>query len=264
VKGKIMAISNKNVYPKAIPCHSPEELALQNYRLNQLNEELAAQTKRLTQWNADLATRAAWLRRWTVRLIGTCVILLLLAVGTVAVVLFIPGRPMPSNPALVAQDPPAAKDAPIAAPVIDAKKAPLELPAMAIAKPDAGADQKAGYLEALGGLSATHLYQSHLNIGFLADGVESETYTVQDASKNLQAIVEMKLADLQLAKVVKSGLDPEDQDSIRQIRAVTGLLQLQATSLRAYWTTGDMDQAELYHKARKAASLGIAKVMGTE
>src|SRR5262249_10827030 len=124
---------------------------------------------------------------------------------------------------------------------------------------------KATLLEATGSLSAAHLYQTHLNIGLLADGVESETYTVEEADKNLKSVLDlMKMVDTQLTRVAKDGIDKEDQDSIREMQAIAGLLKLQSASLKAYWANGDMEQAAQYHKARKAAWQGLSKVMGME
>lgn len=282
-----MAVSSKNTYPKAIPLHSPEELATNNNRLSQWNEELTAQTKRLKEWKDELEKRAARLRRWNVRLGGACAIVLLLASGAIWFA-FSQARGIP-NPAFVddAQVPSSPSGAIASASLgtlkpgtaaqpetmpIHAVKAPTILPGDAIAKPDGGLmpdaqakAQKANFLEALGGLSATHLYQSHLNIGLLADGVESETYTIEDAEKNLKSVVElMKHVEAQHARLVKSGLDSDDQDSIRQIQAVSAMLHLQIDSLRAYWATEDVEQANQYHLARKASWQGLTKVLGLE
>lgn len=265
-----MAVISKNSYPKAIPLHSPEELAVQNSRLSQWNDELAAQSKRLNDQNKELADKAERLRRWTKRLACACGVALLFAAGAVAFS-FRPGRvaaPAAADATPAPSAPDAAKEpAVVTPPSISAKIAPLALPTNAVAKPDtsAGSIPKAGFLEALGGLSATHLIQSHLNIGLLADGVESETYTIAEAEKNLQSVTDsMKLVDVQLAKLSKSGLDHEDKDSIRQIQAVTALLHLQAKSLRAYWATGAMDHAVQFQEARKASWTGLSKVLGIE
>src|SRR5207245_556406 len=135
-----MAISSKN-YPKAIPCHSPEELALQNARLNQANEELAAQSRRLTQWNEDLARRAARLRLWTLRLLGVCAALIALSGAGMVFAFKYPELMRRSSNSPLPQTPgPGATTEPKTAPPITAPKvAPTELPPKAIAKPDATA-----------------------------------------------------------------------------------------------------------------------------
>ena len=191
-----MAVSTKFSYPKAQPFHAPEELT------RGLNEDLAAQVKRLQQANEELEKRAAHSRRWTLRLLGVAVVVVLLSSGVIGFVL------QRGNVA-----------AETAAVPLEVKSVPA---ASAIKKPDAD------FLEALGSLSSTHLYQSYLNIGLLADGVESETYTVEEAEQNLKAVVDMmNRVDRQHARLAKSALDPEDLQSLKQIQAISAMLQLQ-------------------------------------
>src|SRR5262245_54974985 len=65
----------------------------------------------------------------------------------------------------------------------------------------AGKSVKERFLEALGGLSAAHVYQSYLNIGLLADGVESEAYSKAEAEQMLATVGNMiDMADRQLDK----------------------------------------------------------------
>jgi hypothetical protein len=225
-----MATVGKSDYPKATPLRSPEQIALQSSRLSAMQEELAAQTKHLKQWKTELEERAIRLRRWTSRLAVACVITLLLA-GSGAWF---------------------------------ASRSPVQTQSL----PDSTANcqpptANCNLLETLGSLSATHLYQTHLNIGLVADGVESEIYTVEEAEQNLQSIVAMmKQVEEQHAKLAKSGLDADDQESLRQLQAVSAMLHLQVESLRAYWTTGESVHAEQYHQARKATWQGLSAVLG--
>src|SRR5947209_3422110 len=78
-KGNLMAAPSKNGYPKAMPLHPPEEWAMQNSQLTQLNEELSAQAKRLKEWKDELEKRAVRLHRWTFRLLGACVAIVVVA-----------------------------------------------------------------------------------------------------------------------------------------------------------------------------------------
>jgi hypothetical protein len=265
-------VAFKSAYPTAIPFQSPEEAASQ--RLKQQGDELAAQSKKLSRRDDELSVRAERLRRWTWWLVGAYALFALVVAGVITMAVKFPAVvytvvPPPDRPQEQASlniDVP--KPAPIVpepapTPAPTAKPAPSEAPPTVAAKPAAAPAPSAGFLEALGGLSATHLYQSHLNIGLLADAVESETYTVEDAEKNLKAVVDlMKLVDGQLAKVTKAGLDAEDKESVRQIQAVNAMLRLQVDALRDYWATGEMDHAERYHKARKASWQGLSKIMG--
>ncbi|MBI1832332.1 MAG: hypothetical protein HYR84_12890 [Planctomycetes bacterium] len=280
-----MATTGKSPYPKAMPLHSPEELAAQTGRLNKQSEELAERSGRLDERQEKLDEQSAGLWRWTYRLVVGYALLALIVGGGVFVIVKHPGviaSIVPSgepisltNAAPAAQQelpPSTSKTPPVSGtPTGTVKPVPTILPIAAVKAEPGAAEVKpafanrASFLEALGGLSATHLYQSHLNIGLLADAVESETYSVEDGENNLKSVVElMKMVDGQLAKVSKSGLEPEDQESVRQIQTVNALLRLQVDSLRAYWATGEAEDAQEYHKARKAAWQGLAKVMGFE
>jgi hypothetical protein len=144
-----------------------------------------------------------------------------------------------------------------------AAKAPVKVSAPA--KKAEASTLKDRYLEALGGLSASHLYQTYLNIGLLADSVEKEAYTQEEADKMLASVTDlMKLVDVQLAKVRQSDLTSDDQISLERIKAVMGLLRLQSETLQNYWDSGDENDAKQYHLAREAAWKGLSKVLGLE
>jgi hypothetical protein len=257
-----MAAFSRNAYPKAMPLHSPDELNAQASKLSQLQEELSAQARRASQRDKELAEKAARLRRWTGRLAGVVLLVVALAAGVIAYSLNRVGIAPPS-PAKEPASPVAEITPPVeAAPLVAPKLAPLVVPANAQAKP---VSVKADFLEALGSLSATHLYQSHLNIGLLADGVESGTYTIAEAEESLKPVLDMmKLVDARLAGLAKSELSAEDRRSIQQIQAVSALLRLQADALRAYWASGEKQQADDFQAARKASWQGVSKVMGLD
>jgi hypothetical protein len=250
-----MASMSRNTYPKAMPLHSPDELS-------QLQEELSAQARRAAQRDKELAQRAAGLRRWTARLLGAVTLAVLLTAGVIAYSLnraaVAPVSPAKASVIAAAEIMPPRESIPLVAP----KLAPLVLPANAQAKP---VSVKTDFLEALGSLSATHLYQSHLNIGLLADAVESGTYTSAEAEESLKPVLDMmKLVETRLTSVARSELDAEDRRSIQQIQAVSALLRLQADALRAYWATGEKQQADDFQQARQASWQGVSKVMGLD
>src|SRR5262245_44517603 len=221
-----------NHYPRATPYHSTEELAAQTVRL----------------------------RRWTYRLIAAAAGLVVLSV---AAVVFVKnqanaGVATPGGAAAeIAVAPPPSSNSAEPAPVKETKpKAPAAAPTF---------PQRDRFLEALGGLSAAHLYQSYLNIGMLADGVESEAYTVQEAEKLLTSVIDlMNRVDAQLVKIGQTGLDGDDQASLERIKSVSALLRLQTRTLQTYWASGEKTQAERYHRAREAAWTGLTKVLGFE
>lgn len=117
-------------------------------------------------------------------------------------------------------------------------------------------------LGALGGLSAAHLYQTYLNIGMLADGVEGDIYSAEEGQKLLDTVIAMmETADNQLISVHGSNLKPEDQQALEHTRHLAALLQVQARELRSYWQTGEKDHATKFQKTREAAWAGIKELL---
>jgi hypothetical protein len=119
------------------------------------------------------------------------------------------------------------------------------------------------FLEALGGLSAAHLYQSYLNIGLIADSVEAETQSREEAEKMLQTVVDlMGVVEKQLARLSQTDLGAEDRAALERIKTVSGLLSTQADQLRVYWADQDTAQAREYHETRRAAWDALKSVLG--
>ncbi len=241
-------------YPTAMPLHAPEKLEARARMLYQLQEELSARARQVSQRDQELVAENARLRRRSWQGLAAAAVLALTSVGVAALAFSrAPAHriaPVPdSDIAAVPHE-----SAPKVAPPSLSDKAQIK---SALAPADC--------LEALGSLSVAHLYQSHLNIGLLADGVESKTYTIAEAEETLQPVLDlMAQVDARLAKIDKSNLDEEDRGAIRQIQAVSTLLRFQADALRAYWATSDMQQASDFQEARKASWQGLAKVMGLD
>ena len=117
-------------------------------------------------------------------------------------------------------------------------------------------------LEALGGLSAAHLYQSYLNIGLLADGVEGEVYSRADARKVLATVTGlMDTVDKQLARLPEEKLKKDERAALLRIRSLTTLLRTQIEELQAYWESGDKNHAKRFHKLREEAWAGIKELL---
>jgi hypothetical protein len=246
-----MSESTKKAYPRALPHRSPIE-----------------QSSEADRWRR----RATWL-------FAGAILILAVAIGAVAfavmtrppteTVMATPNVdapvPEPINPAKLAEPAPKVAESKPKLPEAPKKFAvPPPLKPTVSLKPAAASSQEA-FLEALGSLSAAHLYQSYLNIGLLADGVESEAYTAKEAEETLLSIGEMiDQVERQLNKLGKAGLEADDQAAIEQIRAVSGMLRLQAKALQDYWVSGETDKATQYHDARKAAWQGLSKVMQLE
>jgi hypothetical protein len=147
---------------------------------------------------------------------------------------------------------------------LPAKKAemPVVKPVASAPTPNVATDR---YLEALGSLTAAHLYQSFVNIGLLADAVESEQLEIAEAEKTLGTIVRlMTVVETQLDQIANTDLDANDEEAMRKIRAQAETLRSQAAALRAYWANGEAEQIAAFHDARAKAWSGIRDMLGLE
>lgn len=117
-------------------------------------------------------------------------------------------------------------------------------------------------LEALGSLSAAHLYQTYLNIGLVADAVEHNVYDQAQGAQMLSTVAGfMDGIDKQLDRLAKDELSPEDREDVQHIRALSSLLRVQVASLQAYWATGEQKYVDRYQDTRKKAWSGLSKAL---
>jgi hypothetical protein len=195
------------------------------------------------------------LRPWTFLMLGAAAVLL---VVTVAASVFWVNK-------AAAEPPPEAAQAAAPAPEKSAapeKPAAAKKAALRPAKQAPALAVNEQLLEGLGGMSAAHLYQSFLNIGLLADGVENETYSPAEAEKMLGTVTGlMDLMDRNLQKLNDTGLDAEDRQSVEKIRGLSEKLRAQAAALRAYWASEEEAAAERYHRARDEAWAGLSELV---
>ncbi len=284
----------KTSYMRSLPFRSPDDLAAQTERLKNYSEKLAQQSAQLWRWTYGLAAAG-----FAVLVLVVAAVVIFLNQGRSAPPAAAPPAPVadaaPANapknvtelapskekketppvspkvepapaPAKV-DSPPAPEPAPPSPPAVVKKPLPAPKETKSPAKSGATitAAQKESFLEALGGLSAAHLYQSYLNIGLLADGVDAKAYTLDEAKGTLAAILNfMDLVEAKLTKLDRAALDADDQEALDRIKTATDLLRVQATALLAYWNAGTKEKADDYHQARKAASAGLNKVLGLE
>jgi len=185
--------------------------------------------------------------------------LLLLAAGALALVVATAGATVlllnlfaPRSQA----DPASEKDRPAESRPLDDKPSKAAPPA------PLGKAARERFLAALGSMSAAHVYQTYLNIGLLADGVESEAYTKAQAEEMLATVGAMiGMVDRQLDKIREMDLEGDDKDNIEEVQAIVELLRRQASALRAYWATGESEQAARYQKAREACWASISRLL---
>jgi hypothetical protein len=116
--------------------------------------------------------------------------------------------------------------------------------------------------EALGGLTASHLYQTYLNIGLLADAVEGDVYNKEEAGKLLDTVAGLMTAvEQQLDRVGRQTLTAEEKKAVEQAQQIMGKLRTQCRELRAYWKDSDKDRVAKFHQARQDAWTGIKTLL---
>ncbi len=121
------------------------------------------------------------------------------------------------------------------------------------------------FLKALGTMSGAHVYQTYLNIGLLADGVESEAYTKAEAEQMLTTVGGMiEMVDRELDRLAELDLSEAEKAGIEVIQNLTGLLRRQGNALRAYWTTGEREQITRYQRAREDTWKELSELLGLE
>lgn len=121
-------------------------------------------------------------------------------------------------------------------------------------------------LETVGALAGFQLYQSYLNIGFIADGKAEGTYSEEDVIKILDSVLEaLDTLDARLQKVEKLDLvDKDDRETIKDVRLISAQLRQQGDELKKFWKGGKKENGDNYEKARKEAWEGIKKMLNLE
>jgi hypothetical protein len=186
-------------------------------------------------------------------LAGGALALIVVTAASTSLLLNLTASPAPSGAHAEGAGQSAVRQGPVKALVAPAKEAPLS-------KGD-----RERYLSALGMLSAAHVYQTYLNIGLLADGVESGAYTRAEAEEMLTTLGGLlNQTDRQLDKIAGSGLSEDDRQSVARVRQLTALLRRQAGALRACWAGGGREQIDRYHQAREATWKNVSAVLGLD
>ena len=130
-------------------------------------------------------------------------------------------------------------------------------------KPDKKDGNNPVLLQTVGVLAATHLYQSYLNIGFIADAKAEGNYGEKEAKELLASVLKMMdLADKQLEKMDKLELAKEDRQALDVLRKLQKKLKDQSDELQAFWKTGDKEHGDKYEAIRKETWQSIRTLLG--
>jgi hypothetical protein len=226
----------------------------------------------------DLAAREARLRRWTFWLFGLAGLFLVVASAAAVVVVKYLGqiaeaalaKPAQPNAGANAMKPVAAAPAKEEAKTQDrishrvveglatASKEELDTGTVTETK-----TQRDLFLQTTALLSVSHLYQTYLNIGLLADARENEVYGETEALAMLQQVTgTLGLVDGQLDKIQETKLEDGDRKDVGRVRALATALKALAESLKSYWNNPGKERASQYKKARAAAWEQIKPLLG--
>lgn len=285
------------MYPTSRPFLPPQVEAAPKPTMKSANGALAVERPRETiptNGNPDepavhIVAQQTDALRWLLRLtVGLLVVLVLAG----AVGFWMMNRALrdgrtatPTEPAVplaavapVASQPPAALPPPqtVAQPNAgdDAKKPkspPRRGQAMPItAAPGLETAERERFLQVIGNLTGAQLYQSYLNIGFLADGVNAQTYQKEDTLKLLEAVnTALANMDRQMVNLAQASITAEDKKQLARIQQAIALLQTQSHELQSLCQTPDPaplkpEQLASYQKARREAWRNLAELLSLE
>jgi divalent metal cation (Fe/Co/Zn/Cd) transporter len=138
------------------------------------------------------------------------------------------------------------------------------------ASPDSAADgeaptdaQRAQLLESVGSVSSIYLFQTHQNIGLLADAIKNETYTKEEAVELMStALPLLQTVDAQMQKLENVGLDEDEVAAVKQVRKVSALLKDQVGHLQAHLQSGGKSSLEPFHRVRRESWNELRIVLG--
>jgi len=132
-------------------------------------------------------------------------------------------------------------------------------------KPPEKPNDRRALLGTVGTLTASHCYQTYLNIGLVADAKARGTYSEKDAYRILESVLSLlDTVDRKLADLTKFELEASDRESLEQMRKLSRLLQDQGKALATSWDTGRPEDTGKYESVRKDSWAAISKLLGLE
>lgn len=131
--------------------------------------------------------------------------------------------------------------------------------------PPADRDAQSVLTETVGLIGGLQLYQTYLNIGFLADGMAEGLYQPAEVFQLLGSVVlPLDRVEKQFDKLGKLRLSKEDAAALARMKKVLGLLRQQGKELQAFWETGKAENGKKYEAARQAAWKEISGLLDLE
>jgi len=135
--------------------------------------------------------------------------------------------------------------------------------ALLLVASNASGEEEDPKIVAIGGLSASFLVQTYLNIGLVADASVKKDANKEQLTATL-ATVEGLLTETQkqLDAVVKSDISDEDKATLKKIKSCYALLDEQITSLRTFWKDQTEENGKAFDQARQEAWKKISATLG--
>lgn len=118
-------------------------------------------------------------------------------------------------------------------------------------------------MEAIGHLAGMNLYQTYLNIGFMADAKAEGVYEEDDVKPLLASIVTpLDTLEKKLDAIAKLAPTTEDRQAIEKVKPHIALLRKQAKELEAFWASGAEADGKKYEATRQQAWKDISELLG--
>ena len=120
-------------------------------------------------------------------------------------------------------------------------------------------------LEAIGTIGGVQLYQTYLNIGFIADGHGQGIYSEEEARELLATvIVPLDRIAKQFDSVKRVAADQDDKKALERLAKISAILKDEGARLTAFWTTGTDEDANRFEKTRQQAWKEISSFLQLE
>jgi hypothetical protein len=127
------------------------------------------------------------------------------------------------------------------------------------------ADSRAQLTEAVGLLSGVYLYQTYLNINFLADARAGKLYDEQPARAVLGTVVgPLDAVDKHFSRLAALAQTEADRQAADRLRKIVGLLRRQGQELARFWDSGHPADGARYEATRQESWRQISALLGLD
>jgi len=134
--------------------------------------------------------------------------------------------------------------------------------ALFVSAPVRAADDDAK-MTAIGGLSASFLVQTYLNIGLLADASVKKDADMEQQEGVLTTVQELlNKTEKQLDELMNTEMSDDDKVTLKKIKSCYALLDEQISALHTFWKDKSDENGKAFDQARKAAWKKISATLG--